>query len=740
MNRLTAVVAFFAMKKTLLNLCFAFFAVLSMHGSVSKFDGYTRILFERASARSGAPVRAFVTVAEDVDPESFGLTCLKQWPGGVMLVSGSIDALATFAECGEVTAIAAERPVRPANNLAATSAGVTAIHEGAGLDGISYTGKNVVVGLFDSGFDVQNPSFANADGTSRIARIFHYSDDSGTPAVYSVPAMINAFVTDDSDNCHGSHVLGTMAGNYDGPVDHAVITAEGGVATVRSADSPFDGMAPEATIAIACGALTDANIADGISRIAAYAKSAGKPCVINLSLSDILGPHDGSDPFAQAMSAVARDAIIVVSSGNYAGSGVSLSRTFCPGQGPLRSFLRPVAWKHDADGVVSVWSSTATPLELSIVVYDTNGKVELARFKAPVDPEGEPLVLTTPDYEAAPGRPEPSPCPELGKAYTNSYIAVYPTVAPSGRHGYYIDFYIDINPDNRGAYIAAGIEAAGLPGRGADMYIDSDYCELRGLWVDGWSEGGDDMSVSSMACAPGLVCVGAYATRPVWATLGGETVRIENYENYTPDGIAPFSSYGRLRDGRILPHVAAPGAALVSVFSTPYAETHPGLPVVASSTSGSRKNYWRAEYGTSMSSPLVAGAIALWLEADSSLDSEEILSILEACAVTDAAVEAAPERWGYGRFDAFAGLKEVLRRASVNIPSADAAQSMQLRVSGKTIEVLTSDSEYDAVLFTLSGTAVDSARASNNVAVVEAPSSGMYLVRAGGMCRKVAVR
>lgn len=730
-----------AMKKVLVFFGIILFSIVSLRASVSKFDAYTRMQFSRAASRSGADVKAFVRVGSAAfDPESYGLRLINSWPGGLLLLSGSQECFMSLADCDDVTGVCVERPVKMVNNSASAHAGVPAILSGEGLDGRSFSGKGVVTGLFDAGFDVQNPSFCHADGSSRVERIFHYTQNNGTPSVYSVPSMIEAFITDSDSDTHGSHVLGTMAGSYSGAVDYAVLTTDGIIGSAHADKSPFDGMAPEASIAIACGALTDANIADGVKRISDYARSVGKPCVINLSLADILGPHDGSEAFAAALSAVARDAIIVVSAGNYAGQGVSLSRTFGPREDALRTFLRPVAWKRDASGSVEVWSSTATPLDLSIVVYDTGAaKKELARVKAPADPDGDVLLIATTDCSKLQGFAPSIHLGDFDKAYTDSYIAVVPTRSPSGRHGYHIDFDIDINPENKGAYFAAGIEVKGLPGQGADLYIDSQYCQLRGLWVSGWSEGGDDMSVSSMACARGVLCVGAYTTSAQWPVLGGTIDRVENFEEYVENDIAPFSSYGTLRDGRTLPHVAAPGAALVSVFSTPYVEANPGNAIVATGYAGGRGNYWRAQYGTSMSAPVVSGAVALWLQADPTLTADDVYSIIEATSVRDDMVSAAPVRWGAGRFDAYAGIKEVLRRASVAGPSVDSGNDMLLRCCGGQIEVTMPGGAFEAVLYDLSGREVCRSRATDCTAVVTAPSPGVYVVRAGACCRKVVV-
>ena len=74
------------------------------------------------------------------------------------------------------------------------------------------------------------------------------------------------------------------------------------------------------------------------------------------------------------------------------------------------------------------------------------------------------------------------------------------------------------------------------------------------------------------------------------------------------------------------------------------------------------KSYYYADkYGTSMSSPIVAGTIALWLEAKPDLDADDIKDIFANTAIKDKFVtEGNPNRWGHGKIDAYAGLKYIL--------------------------------------------------------------------------------
>ena len=86
-----------------------------------------------------------------------------------------------------------------------------------------------------------------------------------------------------------------------------------------------------------------------------------------------------------------------------------------------------------------------------------------------------------------------------------------------------------------------------------------------------------------------------------------------------------------------------------------------------------RTYYWKQETGTSMSTPFVAGSIALWLEADPSLTLEDIYDIIDKTAVRDSQVSGGNKvQWGAGKFDALAGLKEVINRREAGVKGISA--------------------------------------------------------------------
>ena len=70
---------------------------------------------------------------------------------------------------------------------------------------------------------------------------------------------------------------------------------------------------------------------------------------------------------------------------------------------------------------------------------------------------------------------------------------------------------------------------------------------------------------------------------------------------------------------------------------------------------------------TSMSSPLVAGVVALILEADSTLDFSDIKAILQNSAYTESIESSIPNNiWGFGLVDAYEAIQNIESSLSSN--------------------------------------------------------------------------
>ena len=81
-----------------------------------------------------------------------------------------------------------------------------------------------------------------------------------------------------------------------------------------------------------------------------------------------------------------------------------------------------------------------------------------------------------------------------------------------------------------------------------------------------------------------------------------------------------------------------------------------------------------------MSSPAVAGAIALWLQANPTLSPSDILGVLSrTCTHYDGSLKYPNNLYGYGQIDVYAGLLDILGLSAIREISAHSPQGVTIR-------------------------------------------------------------
>ena len=169
-------------------------------------------------------------------------------------------------------------------------------------------------------------------------------------------------------------------------------------------------------------------------------------------------------------------------------------------------------------------------------------------------------------------------------------------------------------------------------------------------------------SVHSPGSAPSVICVGATGYRTGFRNYLGDYV---TYDQGNDGRVSPYSSVGPTVDGRVKPDVVAPGTNVISSYSSYYLENNPEANDIKSDvahfTFNGRTYAWNANSGTSMSTPVVAGVIALWLQAKPTLTTQDVLGVLSrTCRHYDPSLTYPNNSYGYGEIDAYRGLFDVL--------------------------------------------------------------------------------
>jgi subtilisin family serine protease len=166
-----------------------------------------------------------------------------------------------------------------------------------------------------------------------------------------------------------------------------------------------------------------------------------------------------------------------------------------------------------------------------------------------------------------------------------------------------------------------------------------------------FANGDPNYTISQPASADHAFAVGAYVSRENWTAYNG----VNWHSGYTVGNIAPWSSRGPRVDGRTKPDIAAPGSLTISmrdrrVYASPDRNW-------VSSVGTSADTAYYVMQGTSMATPVAAGAAAVILSKTSSLTAQQVFSAMTAGAITDQFTGGVPNTtWGGGKLNVYAAL------------------------------------------------------------------------------------
>ena len=583
---------------------------------------------------ASSQLSAYVTI----DPartswQQLGVTPIAE-NAGTATVRLTLDALQRLAKQQGVEYIQITSGATQMLNLARQEAGTDQIHKGTELPQ-AYTGAGVVVGVVDAGFDYMHAAFRRpADGALRIKRVWEQSattlDGASAPAKYgygielNTPELIEKAQGDSDSNSHGTHVAAIAAGSD------------------AYKDGAYVGNAPDADIvlvALDLNASTNADISNAVQYIFDYADEVGKPCVVNLSLGNQDGPHDGTSTFdtmTDAMQGPGR--LIVGAAGNHRTDAFHIDHTFATADAaPLRTFVKyKVAPSNSVSGgTIEIWGEKGVDFTVDIAAYSTFNKKD-ARSTTVYPAEG----VTDVDF---------------GKYATGTWKVASEVSPLNGKLHVVLTSALTSIRNNYAIALTVTPKTAGR----VNIWSDNTYLALESRDIEGFSA---PDAASSTLCEIGgtgkrILTVGSYTTRNEYTTNGGQQATLQE----TVGDLSSFSSYGPTVDGRMKPNITAPGCFIISAVSNNDASGN--LMYAEYNENFGRYNQYGYMQGTSMASPFVAGIVATWLQAYPQLTPEQLHEIVQNTARKDSFTATAPDsNWGYGKINALDGLRQCIEK------------------------------------------------------------------------------
>ena len=586
------------------------------------------------SGVANSQLSAYVTI----DPartswQQLGVTPIAE-NANTATVRLTLDALQRLAKQEGVEYIQITSGATQMLNLARQEAGTDQIHKGTDLPK-AYTGEGVVVGVVDAGFDYMHAAFRRpADGALRIKRVWEQGattlDGASAPAKYgygielNTPELIEKAQGDSDSNSHGTHVAAIAAGSD------------------AYKDGAYVGNAPDADIvlvALDLNASTNADISNAVQYIFDYADEVGKPCVVNLSLGNQDGPHDGTSTFdtmTDAMQGPGR--LIVGAAGNHRTDAFHIDHTFATADAaPLRTFVKyKVAPSNSVSGgTIEIWGEKGVDFTVDIAAYSTFNKKD-ARSTTVYPAEGVADV-------------------DFGKYATGTWKVASEVSPLNGKPHVVLTSALTSIRNNYAIALTVTPKTAGR----VNIWSDNTYLALESRDIEGFSA---PDAASSTLCEIGgtgkrILTVGSYTTRNEYTTNGGQQATLQE----TVGDLSSFSSYGPTVDGRMKPNITAPGCFIISAVSNNDASGN--LMYAEYNENFGRYNQYGYMQGTSMASPFVAGIVATWLQAYPQLTPEQLHEIVQNTARKDSFTATAPDsNWGYGKINALDGLRQCIEK------------------------------------------------------------------------------
>lgn len=538
---------------------------------------------QRASALRSADenIHAIVRLCDEADLDRLAAdygVAFNVVTGNLATAVIPMRSLVAFAEDADVENVDVGNTVRAMTDLAREYSQVDALHGGLPDFPRSFTGKGVLIGVIDTGFDFMHPAFRDAEGNSRIVHVWDQSGRNGNTSsmgygvVFDTPELIRSAAHDVSRDTHGSHVAAIAASSAD----------------------VYKGMAPESDIVVVATDKSESGIIDALAYLLDYAEKEKKPMAINLSMGTVIGFKDGTDPIASMIDGLldesGKKCLMAIAAGNE-GHRNSTIVTEVVGQGEVinTSFTPPSHMREN----VFIGCSTTSAFQVSLSLVGSDG----VAFETSISSDASESV----SHENITGE----------KDY--SLVTLSPMKDADGlQRGVSVNLYAPLKEGQKWKLVVTG--AAG-------KYIACcDYGEF--------DNGSNASTMAATACGKIPISVGAYVSRDKFTNLQG----MERSSDWTVGERYPLSGMGPTFDGRDKPDVLAPGAHIISAINNYAASYNVNREDLAYTEVDAlipgRTNYWGAMCGTSMATPVVTGIMALWLQANPRLDFDHVRKLI----------------------------------------------------------------------------------------------------------------
>ena len=613
----------------------------------------TMVQRRAAGSHDGRRMTAFVRIepkAADSLLAHHGCRKLAQW-GDIVIADIPLSRLRMLSAEPQVLRIEAGRQATAQMDTTLSIVNALPVYEATTKHG-AYQGEGVVVGLMDIGFDLTHPNFRDAE--TKACRISAFWDQLSPDTVGSLLPVGRDYVgraevlaqgrsTDGDTQWHGTHTLGSAAGT--------------------GAGTPWPGLAPGSDICLVSNAVTEDTVyiapedrykyttatdALGFKYIFDYAQQQGKPCVASFS--------EGSTPYMDAedsLYAAVLDSltgpgrIIVASAGNQ-----GIAKTYFEKPADMAeagAFLR--SYRHETFYSIM----TDGPVRVSLYGYCGEAGLPTDTFTVDVNDMPPDSILTDTMTLSSGDTLQVLLHLEHSRFTQHNICQIYITSART---------IVELPPL---ALVTSGEGSAEVYGSASWAFTEQS--------IDSRWQAISTRNVMTPGCFSAVLCVGATTHRLGVYNIEGK--ELKPIEGSKVGQIGTFSSTGPAMNGLMKPDVVAPGELVVSSMSH-YNQLADYVVTFINDTDGTPYP-WGASSGTSMSTPVVAGAIALWLQACPTLTTDEVRQVLSrTCRHPEPQLDYPNNTYGHGEIDVYRGLLDILGITAIGDVSLHHPEGVQI--------------------------------------------------------------
>lgn len=521
------------------------------------------------------------------------------------------------------------RKLKPCLDKALFDTHADSVHLGLGNLPQGYDGENILIGVTDWGFDYSSPVFYDSllQETRILAAWDQYKLSGPSPdnfnygTEFDTPNELNSVGSDTANiysySTHGTHVASIAGGS--------------------SVGTAYKGIAPGVQFLFVTFLVDEGAVLDAWEWMYQKSVEEGKRLVINMSWGLYhLGSLDGNSVLSTAISAYTDLGVVFVNSGGNNGNvNFHLKHTFesdtIASRIQFYSYsANPNMWGQS----IHSWGEVGQPFSNALEIKNTSGQV----------------VAQTPYYSTQ------NTDTYIDTFLVNEIDTIWYNISADNMHPLNGRPHMRLRVKCTSSAYRVMFKSAANSGTVHNWNV-TELTNDVGNWGmpfsaygTGSMSGDNENGISEPSCADDVISVAAYASG--WVTPTGVT---------TGGAMASFSSQGPRYDGLMKPDIAAPGVSIGAAISS---YTDASFSSVESIEFNTRTYHFAKLSGTSMASPMVAGVAALLLQAKPELSATEVKQILLSTAREDNKTGDLPAegdpKWGHGKVDAMAALREAL--------------------------------------------------------------------------------